>query len=103
MIQGLIDWLPLSAEIDRVVNTVYLVIVLCIALTVLTVAIIKKNRNVLLLYLFSISIWLYIEGIGIVTGVRDYTSTGWLYWVTYVVLAVGEDKGWVTLWGEGRK
>ncbi len=97
MLDLLIDWLITPAEINRVVNVLYLIIVSCIALGVLITAIVTKNKNGIRIYLFSIPVWLFIEGFGLVTGLREYDINGPMFWITYIVVAVGEDPGWVAL------
>lgn len=89
------DWLMGSAEVSRTINGAYMVVVCAIATAVLVYAVWSKDRNAVRLYLLSIPIWLAIEGFGVfVWGVREYTDQ---LWTTYVVVAVFEDPGWVTL------
>ncbi|MCK4969522.1 MAG: hypothetical protein KAS77_03310 [Thermoplasmata archaeon] len=91
---SLIDWLMESAEVSRTINGAYMIVVSAISISVLLFAIYTKDRNAVRLYVLSIPIWLFIEGIGLVWGVRDYSpQTG----LTYFVVAVMEDPGWVTL------
>jgi hypothetical protein len=92
---SLMDWLMGSAEVSRSINGAYMIVVSAIALSVLAFAIYTKDRNAIRLYILSIPIWLFIEGFGLfVWGVREYSSQVGL---TYFVVAVMEDPGWVTL------
>jgi len=89
------DWLMETAEVSRTINGAYMIIVCAIALSVLGFAILSKDRNAIRLYLLSIPIWLFIEGFGVfVWGIRVYSDQ---LWTTYIVVAVFEDPGWVTL------
>ena len=92
---SLMDWLMESAEVSRTINGAYMIVVSAIALSVLAYAIWTRDRNAVRLYVLSIPIWLFIEGLGLfVWGIREYSSqTG----LTYFVVAVMEDPGWVTL------
>ena len=91
----LIDWLMTSAEVSRTINGAYMMVVSAIALSVLAFALYTRDRNAVRLYILSIPIWLLIEGVGLfVWGVREYSSQVGL---TYFVVAVMEDPGWVTL------
>lgn len=92
---SLIDWLMTSAEVSRTINGAYMIVVSAIALSVLAFALYARDRNAVRLYILSIPIWLLIEGVGLfVWGVREYSSQVGL---TYFVVAVMEDPGWVTL------
>lgn len=92
---SLMDWLMESAEVSRTINGAYMITVCAIATAVLLFALYTKDRNAVRLYLLSIPIWLAIEGFGVfVWGVREYTDQ---LWTTYIVVAVFEDPGWVTL------
>jgi hypothetical protein len=91
---SLLDWLMGSAEVSRTVNGWYMLVVTAISLGVLFLAWYTRDRNALRLYVLSIPIWLFIEGIGLVWGVREYSDQVGL---TYFVVAVMEDPGWVTL------
>jgi len=92
---SLMDWLMETAEVSRTINGAYMIIVCAIALSVLGFAILSKDRNAIRLYLLSIPIWLFIEGFGVfVWGIRVYSDQ---LWTTYIVVAVFEDPGWVTL------
>jgi hypothetical protein len=89
------DWLMTSAEVSRTINGTYMIVVSTIALSVLAFAIYTKDRNAVRLYVLSIPIWLFIEGLGLfIWGIREYSSQVGL---TYFVVAVMEDPGWVTL------
>ncbi len=92
---SLIDWLMTSAEVSRTINGAYMVVVSAIALSVLAYAFYTRDRNAVRLYILSIPIWLFIEGLGLfIWGIREYSSQVGL---TYFVVAVMEDPGWVTL------
>ena len=92
---SLMDWLMESAEVSRSINGAYMIVVSAIAMSVLAFAFYTKDRNAIRLYILSIPIWLFIEGFGLfVWGVREYSSQVGL---TYFVVAVMEDPGWVTL------
>lgn len=91
---SLLDWLMESAEVSRTINGWYMLIVSAISLSVLFFAWYTKDRNAVRLYILSIPIWLFIEGIGLVWGIREYSTNVGL---TYLVVAVMEDPGWVTL------
>jgi peptidoglycan/LPS O-acetylase OafA/YrhL len=90
----LADWLSESAEVSRTINGTYMIVVTAISLGVLYMAWRTKDRNAMRLYVLSIPIWLFIEGYGLVVGLREYTDQ----WpLVYFVVAVMEDPGWVTL------
>ena len=91
---SILDWLMESAEVSRTINGWYMLAVSAISLTVLFLAWYTKDRNAVRRYILSIPIWLFIEGIGLVWGVREYSQNVGL---TYFVVAVMEDPGWVTL------
>jgi hypothetical protein len=92
---SLMDWLMTSAEVSRTINGTYMIVVSAIALSVLAFAFYTKDRNAVRLYIMSIPIWLFIEGLGLfIWGIREYSSQVGL---TYFVVAVMEDPGWVTL------
>lgn len=91
---SLLDWLMESAEVSRTINGWYMLIVSAISLSVLFFAWYTKDRNAVRLYILSIPIWLFIEGVGLVWGIREYSTNVGL---TYLVVAVMEDPGWVTL------
>jgi hypothetical protein len=92
---SIMDWLMTSAEVSRTINGAYMIVVSAIAMSVLAYSIYTKDRNAVRLYLLSIPVWLFIEGFGLfVWGVREYSSQLGL---TYFVVAVMEDPGWVTL------
>ena len=92
---SILDWLMESAEVSRTINGTYMIVVSAIALSVLAFAFYTKDRNAVRLYIISIPIWLFIEGFGLfVWGIREYSSQVGL---TYFVVAVMEDPGWVTL------
>ena len=92
---SILDWLMESAEVSRTINGTYMIVVSAIALSVLAFAFYTKDRNAVRLYILSIPIWLFIEGFGLfVWGIREYSSQVGL---TYFVVAVMEDPGWVTL------
>jgi hypothetical protein len=92
---SLMDWLMESAEVSRTINGAYMIVVCAIALSVLAFALYTKDRNAVRLYLLSIPIWLAIEGFGVfIWGIREYSDQ---LFTTYMVVAVFEDPGWVTL------
>ena len=91
---SLLDWLTEPAEVARTINGAYMLVVTAISLSVLLAAWLTRDRNALRLYVLSIPIWLLIEGFGLATGLREYTEQRWL---VYLVVAVMEDPGWVTL------
>jgi hypothetical protein len=93
---GLMDWLSEPAEVNRTVSIAYFMVVTGISLTVLYLAWRTRGRdpNTLRLYVFSIPVWLGIEGLGLVMGWREYTDHVAL---TYFVVAVMEDPGWMAL------
>jgi hypothetical protein len=91
---GLLEWLTGPAEVARTINGGYMIVVTAISLTVLLLAWWTRDRNAMRLYLLSIPIWLFIEGFGLLSGMRGYTEQQGL---VYLVVAVMEDPGWVTL------
>lgn len=82
------------AEVCRHVNYLYFFIVLCITLAVLGIALYTKNRRAVKMFLFAMVIWALIEGIGLVTGMREYSQD---VAVVYIFVALVEDPGWVCL------
>ena len=92
---SLVDWLMDPAEVSRTINGAYMIVVCAIALSVLLFAWYSRDRNAVRLYLLSIPIWLFIEGLGLfIWGIREYSDQ---LFTTYIVVAVFEDPGWVTL------
>ncbi|MBN2065587.1 MAG: hypothetical protein JW771_02125 [Candidatus Thermoplasmatota archaeon] len=91
---SLIEWVMSPAEVCRHVNYLYFFIVLGITLTVLGIALYTKNKRAVKMFLFAIVIWALIEGIGLVTGMREYSQD---VAVVYVFVALVEDPGWVCL------
>ena len=91
---GLLEWLLEPVHVSRTVTGGYLVLATCISLAVLAYALRTRDRNAVRLYIASIPIWMFIEGLGLVMGWRAYTEPVWL---TYIVVAVMEDPGWVAL------
>lgn len=92
---SLAEWLTGSAEVSRTINGAYMLVVFAIALAVLAYALWTRDRNAVRLYVLSIPVWLFIEGLGLfIWGIREYSDQ---LWTTYVVVAVFEDPGWVTL------
>ncbi|MBN1539173.1 MAG: hypothetical protein JW939_03440 [Candidatus Thermoplasmatota archaeon] len=91
---SLLSWLLEEAHVQREVSFLYLAIVTAISLGVLFYALRTRNRNALYLYLFSLPVWGAIEGIGLLTGWRQYSASQAL---VYVVVSFMENPGWVTL------
>jgi|MudIll2142460700_1097286.scaffolds.fasta_scaffold62147_3 hypothetical protein len=91
---GLLEWLLEPVNVSRTVTGGYLVLATCISLAVLAYALRTRDRNAVRLYVASIPIWMFIEGLGLVQGWRAYTEPVWL---TYIVVAIMEDPGWVAL------
>lgn len=91
---SLLSWLLEEAHVDREVSYLYLIIVTAISLGVLAYVLKTRNRNAIYLYLFSLPVWGAIEGIGLLTGWRQYSSSPGL---VFVVVSFMENPGWVTL------
>lgn len=93
---GLLGWLGESVEVSRTVNIAYFIVVTGISLTVLYLALATRRRdpNTLRIYLYSIPVWLAIEGFGLAMGWREYTDH---FALTYFIVAVIEDPGWMAL------
>ncbi len=90
-----VDWLLTSEHVQREVNIAYFIGVCAIAFTTLAYAIRTKNKPAINMFIFSIPIWGFIEGLGLVMGWRAYHG---LYPpLTYVLVAFVEDPGWVCL------
>ncbi|MCK5261695.1 MAG: hypothetical protein KAJ44_05905 [Thermoplasmatales archaeon] len=83
-----------EAHVYRQVNYVYFLIVLGITLTVLGIAIYTKNKRAVKMFLFAMVIWAFIEGFGLVTGMRVYSDATLL---VFIFVALVEDPGWVCL------
>ena len=90
----LTEWLSQPAEVNRIVNHLYLIVVTIISVVVILYALKVKNKNAIRLYLYAIPVWMGIEGLGLVTGWRTYTEPRWL---VYLIVSIGEDPGWVCL------
>ena len=74
----------------------YFFIVLGITLTVLGIALYTRNKRAVRMFVFAMGIWAFIEGIGLITGMRHYSpseDTG----LIFVFVALVEDPGWVCL------
>ena len=95
-IMGLIEWLASPAHVSRDVNYLYFLIVLAITLTVLFIALYTKNKRALKMFGFAMIIWAFIEGFGLVTGMRVYTPSEERFLV-FIFVALVEDSGWVCL------
>ena len=93
---GLIEWLASPATVSRDVNYLYFMIVLAITLTVLFIALYTKNKRALKMFVYSMAIWAFIEGFGLVTGMRVYTPSEDRILV-FIFVALVEDSGWVCL------
>jgi predicted neutral ceramidase superfamily lipid hydrolase len=92
----IIEWIAAPAEVSREVNYLYFIIVLAITLTVIAIAIYTKNKRAIKLFLFAMVIWSIIEGIGLITGMREYTPSEARIPV-FLFVALVEDPGWVCL------
>ncbi len=90
----LAEWLAQPAEVDRIVNYLYLLVVCLISIGVAIYALATKNRNAVRMYLYAIPVWLGIEGLGLTTGWRTYSEPVWLI---YLIVSIAEDAGWVCL------
>lgn len=93
---GVLEWLGEGVEVSRTVSIAYFFIVTGISLAVLYLAVATRRRdpNTLRIYVYSIPVWLAIEGLGLAMGWREYTDHIAL---TYFVVAVMEDPGWMAL------
>jgi hypothetical protein len=93
---GILGWLGEGVEVSRTVNILYFLVVTGISLGVLYLALATRRRdpNTLRIYVYSIPVWLAIEGLGLVMGWREYTDH---FALTYFVVAVMEDPGWMAL------
>jgi hypothetical protein len=90
-----IDWLLESQHVQREVSVAYFIGVCAIAFSTLGYAIWTKNKPAVNMFLFSLPVWGFIEGLGLVTGWRAYHG---LYPpLTFVLVAFVEDPGWVCL------
>ena len=85
-----------EAHVYRHVNYVYFLIVLGITLTVLGIAIYTKNKRAVKMFLFAMVIWAFIEGFGLLTGMRVYEPNEDTLLV-FIFVALVEDPGWVCL------
>ncbi len=83
-----------EAHVYRHVNNAYFLIVLAITLTVLGIAIYTKNKRAVKMFLFAMVIWAFIEGFGLLTGMRVYSDDTLL---VFIFVALVEDPGWVCL------
>ena len=92
---SVIDWLMEPAFVSREVNWLYFIIVTLISLSVLFYALYTKNRRALYLYIFSIFVWVAIEGGFMLAGTRTYESSS--VPLAFFAVAVMEDPGWVCL------
>lgn len=90
----IIEWILSPANVFREVNFAYFLIVLAISLTVLGIAIYTKNKKAIRMFLFAMVIWAFIEGFGLVTGMRTYSKDTIL---VFFFVAFIEDPGWVCL------
>ena len=95
-IMGIIEWLASPAHVSRDVNYLYFLIVLAITLTVLFIALYTKNKRALKMFGFAMAVWAFIEGFGLVTGMRVYTPSEERFLV-FIFVALVEDSGWVCL------
>ncbi len=91
---GIIEWILSPANVYREVNYAYFLIVLAITLTVLGIAVYTKNKKAIKMFLFAMIIWAFIEGFGLVTGMRAYSKDTIL---VFIFVAFIEDPGWVCL------
>jgi FtsH-binding integral membrane protein len=82
--------------VSREVNYLYFLIVLAITLTVLMIAIYTKNKRAVKMFVFAMFIWAFIEGFGLITGMRVYNPPGDRILV-FIFVALVEDPGWVCL------
>ena len=83
-----------SADVSREVNYVYFIIVLAITTTVLLIAIYTRNKRAIRMFLYAMVVWAFIEGFGLVTGLRAYSKDTL---IVFVFVALVEDPGWVCL------
>lgn len=83
-----------EVHVERHVNHTYFLIVLAITLTVLVIALYTKNKRAVKMFLFAIVVWAFIEGFGLVTGMRVYSEDTLL---VFIFVALVEDPGWVCL------
>lgn len=83
-----------EAHVERHVNHAYFLIVLAITITVLMIALYTKNKRAVKMFLFAMVIWAFIEGFGLVTGMRVYSEDTVL---VFIFVALVEDPGWVCL------
>jgi hypothetical protein len=91
---GVIEWILSPAHVYREVNYAYFIIVLAITLTVLTIVIYTKNKRAVKMFFLAMIIWAFIEGFGLITGMRIYSrDTG----MVFIFVAFVEDPGWVCL------
>jgi FtsH-binding integral membrane protein len=83
-----------EVHVERHVNHAYFLIVLAITITVLVIALYTKNKRAVKMFLFAMVIWAFIEGFGLVTGMRVYSEDTLL---VFIFIALVEDPGWVCL------
>lgn len=77
-------------------NYAYFLVVLAITLTVLAIALYTRNKRAVKMFLFAMAIWAFIEGFGLVTGMRVYQPDEVILPV-FIFVALVEDPGWVCL------
>lgn len=75
-------------------NYVYFLIVLAITATVLLIAIYTRNKRAIRMFLYAMVVWAFIEGFGLITGLRAYSKDTL---IVFVFVALVEDPGWVCL------
>ena len=83
-----------EAHVERHVSHAYFLIVLAIALTVIVIALYTKNKRAVKMFLFAMVVWAFIEGFGLLTGMRVYSEDTLL---VFIFVALVEDPGWVCL------
>ena len=83
-----------EVHVERHVSYAYFLIVLAITLTVLGIALYTKNKRAVRMFLFAMVIWAFIEGFGLLTGMRVYSEDTLL---VFIFVALVEDPGWVCL------
>ena len=60
----------------------------------LAIALYTRNKRAVKMFIFAMAVWAFIEGFGLVTGMRVYSKDTIL---VFIFVALVEDPGWVCL------
>ena len=91
----IIDWLTVSADVNRQVSPLYFIVVTLITSSVLFYAIKTDNKRALRIFAYGFVVWVIFEFALFFTGVRQYSVANPY---PYILLIGGvEDPGWVCL------